>query len=621
MATAGNARRNGGTLVPLNTPPERTVRLRNPLRQGVGRGRRLSAHFERPVERPFTQRERHRVTILFGGLTTRHELLIHAGLEALGHKAEIIPTPCKADFQTGREYGNNGQCSPTYFLVGALINYLKRLRDGQGLSVQEILDRYVFFTAGAQGPCRFGMYENEYRLALRNSGFDGFRVLVFQQTGGLNQSDPEAGLVFNPEFFLSVINAFFLGDLLNLAAHHIRPYEVEPGSTDRVFAKCLKLCYAKMREKNYDEVRRGNLARLLTCTTLIRDSDEAAKYIDQLRSTRYTDALAECARMIDAEIEVDYTRWKPIVKITGEFWAQTTEGDGNYNMFPFLEEEGAEVLVEPVTSWLTYRLSHGRNKCRDRRGLEADGRTAGIGFLRRRWALWKRYQRQMLLQGLAIRIINREYERLRRSLGGTTHGLVDPRRLERLGHPYYNSRAEGGEGHLEVAKNIYYSSENLAHLVLSLKPFGCLPSTQSDGAQGAVAADYPGSTFLPIETSGEGDISAYSRVQMALGEVKIKCKDEFNRALARSGYTLEQIRGYVAEHRRLRRPLQHVPDAEGVTGRAANYVLYVGRLMDRDARWSRLGETQVAKRASAAAWPCASGSASVRDSCGEDTGV
>ena len=35
---------------------------------------------------------------------------------------------------------------------------------------------------------------------------------------------------------------------------------------------------------------------------------------------------------------LDRTRVKPIVKITGEFWAQTTEGDGNFNMFKFLRK-------------------------------------------------------------------------------------------------------------------------------------------------------------------------------------------------------------------------------------------------------------------------------------------
>ena len=50
----------------------------------------------------------------------------------------------------------------------------------------------MFLTAGACGPCRFGMYVTEYRKALRDAGFDGFRVMLFQQTGGLKQATGEA---------------------------------------------------------------------------------------------------------------------------------------------------------------------------------------------------------------------------------------------------------------------------------------------------------------------------------------------------------------------------------------------------------------------------------------------
>ena len=53
--------------------------------------------------------------------------------------------------------------------------------------------------------------------------------------------------------------------------------------------------------------------------------------------------------------------------------------------------------------------------------------------------------------------------------------------------------------------------------VLSIGPFGCMPSTQSDGAQSAVVAHYKDMIDLPIETSGEGEVNAHSRVQMALG--------------------------------------------------------------------------------------------------------
>jgi hypothetical protein len=63
--------------------------------------------------------------------------------------------------------------------------------------------------------------------------------------------------------------------------------------------------------------------------------------------------------------------------------------------------------------------------------------------------------------------------------------------LARLAHPYYNQFARGGEGHLEVAKNIYYTVSRKAHMVLSLKPFGCMPSSQSDGGALAVPVEPP----------------------------------------------------------------------------------------------------------------------------------
>jgi len=531
-------------------------------------------HFKRPRERNFTSKERGKTTIWFGGLTMRHEHLILAGLEGLGYKVGIIPTPVKADFQAGKEYGNNGQCNPTYFTVGAVVNHLKRMRDEDHIPVEKILEDNVFITAGACGPCRFGMYEAEYRVALRNSGFDGFRVLLFQQGGGLDQSAAEAGIEFNLNFFLSLVNGMFMGDLLNEVAYQIRPFETVPGKTNEVFDKCLQICQDALRQKNYDEIQGGKIARLLTNFLPLKNADETEKFLDQLRGSYYADVFDKCRQLIEDEIEVDYTRPKPIVKITGEFWAQTTEGDGNFKMFPFLESEGAEVLVEPVATWIAYMLNQARNKAKDRKGVAADGEVSLKNPAK--WlAAEKAFRAKMFKFALADKIISREYDRLRNALGGTAHELACQHELTRVGHPYYNSRAGGGEGHLEVAKNIYYSNKDMAHMVLSLKPFGCMPSTQSDGAQAAVVSHFKDIIYIPIETSGEGDINAYSRVQMALGEAKNKCKDEFNRCVKQSGYTIEQIRAYVAEHRELRRPLQHIGHRKGVIGKAANFILDV----------------------------------------------
>ena len=226
----------------LNLPAGLILDLPNklgPVRTAQPQRRR--EHHARPVENRFTKSQRPHTTVLHGGLTLKHEKLIDGCLRGLGYKPESLPCPDVAAFQTGKEYGNNGQCNPTYFTVGALVNHLKNMRDDKHMSLEEIINNNVFITAGACGPCRFGMYEAEYRLALRNSGFDGFRVLLFQQQGGLNQDTVEAGLDFNLNFFLSLVNAIFMGDILNEVAYQIRPYEVVPGQTNRVFEKCVAL--------------------------------------------------------------------------------------------------------------------------------------------------------------------------------------------------------------------------------------------------------------------------------------------------------------------------------------------------------------------------------------------
>ncbi|MBS3960979.1 MAG: hypothetical protein KGZ61_03965 [Sandarakinorhabdus sp.] len=553
---------------------------REPMPGSAARGL-PDIHFRRPVERQFTRNERGHATVLLGGLTIRQDELIAAALEAFGHKAARIAVPTKADFQSGKEYGNNGQCNPTYFTVGALVNHLKALRDGGGMPTERILSDFVFVTVGSCGPCRFGMYEAEYRLALRNAGFDGFRVLILNQASGLPDVDAEAGLQIHPHFLATMTNAAFIGDLLNELAFQIRPYETEPGATDRALAKCLAICRVAVREAGDTAGQGSGFAALLARAGVPHGHIGVLR---EWRGRRYRDALRRCRQIIDASVDVDFLRPKPVAKITGEFWAQTTEGDGNFHMFGFLEQEGAEVLVEPVATWVEYCFHHAKLAAADRRGL---GGAVGRGNLwqRARAALNRAARRSLV--AVSQKLVAAMYESRRKALGGTAHRLADQPELQRVGHPFYNSRCRGGEGHLEVAKNIYYGNRDLAHLVLSLKPFGCMPSTQSDGAQAAVLAHYPDMIFLPVETSGEGDVNAYSRVQMVLGEAKARCKAEFRAALERSGHALDDIRAYVAAHPELQRPLQHVPEAPGVTGRAARFVLHVGRLMDKDRLWSR----------------------------------
>ena len=549
--------------------------------------RSINLQFQRPVEHDFTADQRPHTTMLFGGFTFRHEYLIQCHFKRLGYNVEPLPTPNTDAFQKGKEYGNNGQCNPTYFTVGNLVQYLEWLRDEQGMSTQEIIDKYFFITAGACGPCRFGMYEAEYRLALRNSGFEGFRVMLFQQKGGLKQGDVKAGLEMNADFFMGLVTCINMGDLLNELANQIRPYEVKVGETDRVLAEALQFMGDAIKQLKPAQVT-GGLRKLLAqrSETALDKLDLVVKFLDLLTTEDYTAPLREVARRMN-EIEVDRLQPKPVVKVTGEFWAQTTEGDGNFNMFRFLQAEGAEIITEPIATWITYLMWQEKIKAADRRQLdEAEGELKwwDVG---KRWALDKKYYKKRAAMAFADKVYRREYDRLRDALGGTTHHIVDMFEMEELAHKFYHTRSEGGEGHLEVAKNIYYTVKGIAHMVLSLKPFGCMPSTQSDGAQSAVINHFKDMIYLPIETSGEGEINAHSRVQMALGEAKAKARLEFQQALESTRKSLDDIRGYVDAHPVLRRPFYHVPHRHGMTGTAAQFVLHVSDLMDRRARFSR----------------------------------
>src|SRR5271157_377339 len=552
---------------------------RERLEKEAGLAKRETHHFKKPVEKPFTREQRGNTTLLFGGLTWKHEKLVHGALEGLGYRAEAVPTPNVKAFQTGKEYGNNGQCKPTYFTVGNLVQYLQNLEE-QGLSKQEIIDRYVFFTAGACGPCRFGMYEAEYRLALRNSGFDGFRVLLFQQSGGLNQSDAEAGMEMNLDFFLGILNALNCGDVMNEVAYAIRPFEAEAGKTDQVLDATMEYMHEVFKNKRPWKLE-GGMSKYLRGFS--DTAEYIGKFVNQLKGDDYVGPLERCRDRFN-EIDIDRLRVKPIVKITGEFWAQTTEGDGNFNMFKFLEREGAQVLVEPIGTWNMYMIHQVIQKYKDFKGLEEGAVLPPLWKVGSRAKIEFTYRQKVAKLKLAEGIFKGEYHKIVKALGGIAHHLADQYELQRLGHPFYNSRAGGGEGHLEVAKNIYYSNKDLAHMVLSVKPFGCMPSTQSDGAQSAVVSNYKDMIYLPVETSGEGEINAHSRVQMALGEAKNKAKKEFAAALEQTGLTLDQCRAWVEAHPETRRPLYHVPHTKGVVGSAANFVMHIAERLRSEPR-------------------------------------
>ncbi len=464
-----------------------------------------------------------RPIILFGGLTACHDALIAAALAGLGYRAQALPCADHAALQCGKEFGNRGQCNPTYFTVGNLLRTLFALRDEQGLSPAAIIDRYVFVTVSACGPCRFGTYTTEYRKALRDAGFAGFRVIGIRQEEGAEQIGADAPLRLDARFYLTGLACVIAGDVLNGLAYRIRPYERVPGATDAAVARSLVILRDALAR------RRGILR-----------------------------ALRRCRREF-AAIAVDRLRVKPKVALIGEFWAMTTEGDGNYRLQHFLEAEGAEVVIEPLTAWVLYDIWCVENDTRrrmllPRRDSERHPSDSAAPL------------RTLFLARLAARLVRAAFALAARAIGLRHCPLPDMAELADASNDFYPTELRGGEGHLEVGKLITAARNHKVDLVVSVKPFGCMPSSSvSDGIQALVTARLPEANFLPIETSGDGATNAYSRVQMALFKARARAEATFARTLAQAGLTPAQAADRLANRPRLARALSDPPPVTAVT--------------------------------------------------------
>ena len=389
--------------------------------------------------------------------------LLKSVLDPTGIQVSVLPEPDNKALQFGREYGNRGQCNPTYFTVGNLIKTLVHLRDIEGLSATEIEKKYAFVTAGGCGPCRMGMYATEYRKALRDSGFPNFRVLIFTRSGDVEDVLME-GLGMDTKTLIKFFAMIEIGDILNTIQLRLRPFEVNKGEVDSTVERARKLIANSMVSQ------KGFLSSILQARKLINS------------------------------ININNKIKKPKVHIMGEFWAKTTDGEGNYNLFRFIENEGGIIANETVTDWLLHQVW--RAKWMD---------------ARKRKHFW---QLKNYFQLSILELILKTVFKVFTYVLGVSIKLSNHQKLAQESKSYFDLHVDGGEDHMEVAHHIHIAKHSLADMIISVKPFTCLSSSAvSDGVQAKVCEDYPNIEFISVETNGDSAANFYSRIQMGLQKV------------------------------------------------------------------------------------------------------
>jgi predicted nucleotide-binding protein (sugar kinase/HSP70/actin superfamily) len=511
-------------------PPTARVRTVPP----PDRTSQAGGHYRAYRPRPFTREERDKVTVLFGGLHWRAERVIQGAMENLGYRVRVLPVATREDLLTGREVADIGQCCPTSFTTGNLANFLRA--EARRSSPEEVAKNFIYVTAGACGACRFGQYHQSYELALKNTGLESFRMFLLDQAN-LDQGAREGGgLELNLPFLLGAIWAIVLTDVVQDMEYRTRPFEVKAGETERATREAVELLYEAFRRR---PVRRGKWSAALW----------------HLATGYFVRAMREVRALYD-RVEVDRARVKPVVKITGEFYLQTVEGEPNYNIHRWLEAEGAEVYPAAITIWLDYLLRFAGQDFEDHIGID------------------RRARAKLAAVRLGQRLLRWTYDRMRRALGEVPRELPEQDALRRLAAPFYHSRLNGGEGDMLIGKALWAYQGRKAHMTCELSPYSCMPNTMSIGAMAAVLGKYPDLLYAPLEIKGDAEVHALSRCQMILTEAKRRAQREFEEVLERTGLAPEDLRAAIAERPELRRATWRLPHY-GVAGTAANLALHV----------------------------------------------
>ena len=249
----------------------------------------------------------------------------------------------------------------------------------------------------------------------------------------------KAGLKLSLLLGLGAWNAIQFGDVLNDFSYAVRPYEVDAGSTNRTLAEAVALLsddFSARQHLNPPTHLPDWLWKRLKARKLTRQTTEVVMNLRRhIYGPSSANILRACRKRL-AAIEVDRLRVKPIVKITGEFWAQTTEGDGNFKMSQSSSSARArQVIVDPLghVADVPGSSEEARRPAQSPRRWTCPRRAGPLrasGFLRA-WRMGRRRPEDGPAAGSgsmggARPFYRQRYHTLCRALGGVPHELIEP---------------------------------------------------------------------------------------------------------------------------------------------------------------------------------------------------
>jgi predicted CoA-substrate-specific enzyme activase len=375
--------------------------------------------------------------------------LVAAAARSIGIPSEVLPMQTGEEIALGRKYTSSKECFPMICTTGS---FLKKLME-PGADPSKM----SFFMPDHNGPCRFGQYNQFQRILFDRLGFrDAELVTPSNDTAYADLAGDRSA-----RFRINAWKGFVAFDYIRKLYREIRPYELNPGDTDRVYQAALDRAEASI-EKNGRGLRR---------------------------------ILVETASEFMA-VKADRSHRKPVIAVLGEIFMRDNAGC-NGNIANRLEALGAEVLIGPFSEWITYsthRYTRDSRWKNDTRGL-IKSKIQGIG--------------QEVIVDYLLRGINKYTD---------TSKDISLHEILRLSNRYV-SEFYDGDPPIALGSSAALAKRGVSGIAAIL-PFTCMPGTLVASVSDSFRKDHENIPFLNIPYDGQDTVSLETRLQAFFFQVR-----------------------------------------------------------------------------------------------------
>lgn len=408
--------------------------------------------------------------LLVLGLGAPHDDLVAAVCREFAPSARTAG-PLDTDAETrGREVLPRGACAPLLYTTGALLRATER-RASESDTAPHAAPRHAVLSLGSCGPCRYALFESAWQRALLMEGRAPVRVVGPLQSG----SDLHAWL--STALGTRLLEVIAVADALVLSRNRALPRARRAADLERAFERATaRVCHAIS----------AGVAPLVALATV---------------------------RGWERAVRVAPTRTIARVRLLGDPWSLHTNGDGQLRVPSVLAPLGVEVLVPPSLLWARYSIWLAR-------GAPWGG------------AVPVTTAESTALAALDERIVA-TWQAACAALGEDSGVLPDPAWLAQLAAPYLLPTLRGGYGHIEIGLARDAALAGDTHALISVKSFGCMPSSGvSDAIIGAAIDD--ALPFLALEVCADGHAARESRLALLAADALARAEREVGRVRRRA---------------------------------------------------------------------------------------